>query len=516
MSSRRLKTFLCLFSLVAGEKFEEYEHAPYYFPENKNYHWKPIPPEGLRCPTFYEEFEPVGLDPATYWSPAPIDSNLSLIDGVSCYKSIYSVRCSVNFVGWKTITHQVRPSEATEEECREAHRETSSGNHRPTPQFPSPNCGWWAEHWAEETFIEISRHPVSFDPYSLEKIDPLFPGGKCTGEACSLIHSGGLWIQTSSHSRICDNWTKGVGHLGRFQGAMVFIPTAAEPKVLDGSCRLSYCSRNGLRLNNGEFLYLPNPPRPLTTIYPTCPSTVYIKVHSRDTDLLDTEKLILQEEDREECLTSVMLIQATKKASQYQISLLAQRHGGPGDAYRLWNGQIEHAHVSYLPLYKPLQSPDPAIIGFGRDGAAVRWTNWLKTDKVWVGPNGVTREPGKAVSIPRFQRLKSEYDITMASIQELREVSHPVIFVNSNQTDRISKESYDRGTDGDVWGSVTSWFNSLWGSFVWFWAVLLGGAAVLVCLVREILCRRSKEETRRRASPRRKRSGWEDIEMTEI
>ncbi|QDW81032.1 glycoprotein [Blanchseco virus] len=499
----------------------DFPNHVYFFPRDELYTWKPIRSSELSCPPFFPITTGSGKISVTYATPGPMTTESATITGYSCYKSIFSVKCSENFVGWQTISHTIRPTEVSHRECLDEYRRIKTGSLPAAHEFPAPNCGWWADRWAEKEYITLIHHPVSFDPYSLEFFDPLFPGGKCNNRVCSLIHQGGIWIQTEEHVGICENWHSGIGHVGLVKNELVLFPMIGEVRSLQGACTLKFCGHIGYRLATGEFFKLDFYSLPKRI--PFCEKGVQVRLDSPRGMTYEIEEKVMKEEDRLECLTSVALMQSTGHASQYLLSTLVPRHAGPGDAYRLSNGIIEHAHVFYVGITKASTGRDQNVVGIDSKGNPVQWTDWIKDNGTLIGPNGVTRKPGSPVVIPRFERLANEYDLSLARVQSLKPIPHPLVTFLANKSDFLESESDNLGRDGSFWEGVRDWFHSMWGSFTWSMILVVLGIVGLVFLLRRYSVKlrlpdspkvEKKKKKSRRGNP--VRDPWGDIADTAV
>nr|UYL95631.1 MAG: glycoprotein [Tongren Rhabd tick virus 3] len=503
-----LPCLLILFILIGvGLTDEDLVPAPYYFPEDSVVPWHPIPLSSVTCPPHH--MRPSGnAHRVKIESPYRTHHSNATVEGVVCYTATFSVRCVVNFIGWRTLEHYIEPKQSDLGECRSLAAKADRGEDIPSPTFPAPNCVWWSENWASSTHVHVSSHLVFQDPYSETLADPLFPGGKCSDSACPLIHKGGFWIRTGGFSSLCTNWEEVTGLLGTFGEVTVVAPEVGPSRVLTGGCKMHYCGREGIRLKQGEFITIQEGPgyTLLRDLMRPCSPGQIVKTGSKRPFASWLEYSVAEEEERLECLTHLSLSVATHKASPELLGALSPYHAGPGLAYRVNNGTLEVAKVTYVPVYEASKVNDRTLIGYGPNGIPVRWTSWVTWGNRTSGPGGTYHDKRGRVIVPHFEKRRLEYDREIHTFSELRDVPHPHVTIYSNFSDIIAENQHTSGQASDGWAKISNWFKSMWGSFTWTFVAIIVCLVVGICSVKKLLpCIR-----KRRQRPER----WGDIEMS--
>nr|QBQ64979.1 glycoprotein [Bole Tick Virus 2] len=504
-----LLSLLSFLPLVGSDPVVKAIAAPYFFPENLNYAWHPIDVTSLTCPPQRSIPEQDKGIPVIFETIHPSSLERALVNGYSCYTSTMAVKCSVNFVGWKTLSHQITNKEPSSTTCWEAIKRQEDGAQSPPPTFPAPNCAWWSENWAELDYTLVLKHPARQDPYTETLYDPLFPGGSCNKAECPLIHDGGIWIQTEPLASICKHWEvlQGLTYTGPEIGRILFSPEG-PPKYLDHSCRMTFCGRRGYRLQDGEFLVFSSPPA--WGVPPVCPAGTLVRAHTPEEEIRWNEISKMEEADRLMCISRLSVAYATGKVSLELLGSLVPSHGGPGTAYRINNGTLEAAHVKYVPLINS-SNEEGNLIGVGPNGTPILWEYWVLSGSRMIGPNGVYKSKGRII-VPNFERRKLTYDLTIHVFEDLKEIPHPSLVIRSNHTDLLRKVSHNQGVEGDHWASIRLWFSSLWGSFIWTCGLALIGLILICCICRRVRCC-----CRGCGRPQSKEAGgWESIEMNDL
>ncbi|UGM46145.1 glycoprotein [Rhabdoviridae sp.] len=485
---------------------EDLVSAPYYFPESAPAQWHPVPLSSVTCPPHH--FRPSGnAHRVKIKSPYRTHLSNATIAGAVCYTATFSVKCSVNFVGWRTLEYYIEPRQSDLTECKSWVGKLLNGEDIPPATFPAPNCVWWSENWSTESHTYVSRHAVLQDPYSETLADPLFPGGKCSSQTCPLIHKGGFWIQTSGFSSLCSNWEEITGFLGTFGNVTVVSPEVGPSRILTGGCRMNYCGREGVRTSQGEFLSIEESPgyTLIHTVMKVCSPGQIVKTGSKRPFAAWLEYSVAEEEERLECLAHLSLSLATNKVSPELLGALAPYHSGPGLSYRVNDGILEVAKVTYVPIYEASKVNDRSVVGYSTGGQPVLWTDWVKWGNRTSGPGGTYHSPRGRVIIPHFEKRRLEYDREIHAFSELKEVPHPHVKIYSNLSDLLTSVSHPSGHAEDGWSKISGWFQSMWGSFTW------SLVAAILCLLLGVWA--LKKGLPLICKKRRQPRTWGDIEM---
>nr|AYP67528.1 glycoprotein [Manly virus] len=504
---------LCLLPCVVSEWKPDVAFA---FPEDRKYIWKRINVSDMECPAIYNN---PSLNPVVRVNlrhPEFTGEFNDVIKGFICTKLKFAVKCSVNFFGWKTYQHSSQDLSPVISECTSAVEMYRVNGQTTTPAYPTPNCGWMAEHWAEESFIVLTDHPVHSDPYSGELVDKAFPGGTCATEHCQTIHHGSLWIPVEKVSPSCKFFKVSTGYLGTTTGAIqrrLLYSTGMGVRSLAGICRMSFCGHEGWRLSTGEFVEVPGDFLKFTGTIPNCAPGLKISEPTVEGKLARSHLEIMDQEARLQCLSTLAIAVSTKKVSPFILSLFTPTHPGKGKAYRLHGSYIEEATVPYIGLRTLMTTPHEDNIGIREDGTLVSWTDWVNVTGMsgLSGPNGIIRFPDGKILIPNSDMYSMRHSLLLTMTQELQDVPHPHREIEKNQTDSITKLNRDLGTDGAP--NIGDWFRSPGGIAAISIPIVILIAIILFCLLKNAKCTRKTIVVK---PQKRQPNSWANVATTSV
>ncbi|UYL95547.1 MAG: glycoprotein [Nanning Rhabd tick virus 1] len=501
---------------------EEWTYEPeYVIPENKKYLWKRINASDLECPPLF--FSPPLINPSPVYikTIAIPDEFDSAIEGYICSKLKLSVKCSVNFVGWRTLSHRSEDLRPSLHECDSGLHELLSGNSPNPPEYPAPNCGWMADKWAESVFLIFSPHSVRGDPYTGEVIDRIFPGGVCGAKRCDTVHHGALWISKDRNVKSCYHFQTHWGTLGVSKvrpTTLILHSPHMGFRLLDKACRILFCGQHGVRLSTGEFLLLNLKSSNISLpTFPECGTDAKVSEMNLLGQLDYTRLELLDQDSRLQCLMALSTIVATGKINAFQLGTFTPTHPGPGYAYRLNGNFLEEARVSYLGIHIISTDGRTNRIGYDSNSIEVIWTDWVESPSIQglLGPNGLVKLSTGQILIPNAELRAQRHNLLLTLTSEITVVEHPHREIEKNFTDGVIVTSRDTGEDGSI--HLGAWIKSPTGILV---LILIG----LVAIILLFICCRCSGSCKcplssiqiQRPQPKRPGSGWAGVATTSV
>lgn len=484
----------------------------YMFPKERNYIWKPINLSALHCP-----LSPIET---IIHNPQPVQVRLlrpsghldSHITGYICSKLKLSIQCSVNFLGWKTLSHRTEDISPGLGECTEALHRQQQGDISSIPAFPAPNCGWMNDLWASATFLLMTLHPVTVDPYTGDLVDRIFPGGSCKDKLCKTVHHGAYWVSNSRVPEMCTQWEVIPGTVGtsRDGDPWVLLPLLGHKSLVD-ICKITFCGHTGWRLITGEFLIFESGLSSSLLRAPPCPAGSEVGELSVEGELGLANLQLMREELRLQCLSTLTTILATGRISAFQLGYFTPSQIGPGEAYRLNGLRLEEAKVDYIEVSRFSTTRAPNIIGYMVNGSEVTWSDWtpLSNSNRTTGPNGVVRLSSGVILIPQLESRRLINDIVMMIGQEVHLARHPHRDIESNFSDLIMTHEHDEGKSGE-W-SLLSW---LFGKFRWEGTLVVIGTLLILIVGVKLAIKSTRCTCLSRSKPTI--NSWDQVETSSV
>ncbi|AIY25915.1 glycoprotein [Lepeophtheirus salmonis rhabdovirus 127] len=171
-------------------------HGPIKYP------WKTCSRESFVCPPTVHDGIEEGLIKEILDLEVPDNLDKAVIDGYLCHKIRRRTICETSFFGHQTITYHRYRLVITKDNCREVMREYEEGSYEPSGQ-PDPECAWMSTDVSDVDIMEITPHPVFFNPFDSSMEDAVIKGF-CKGEFCQTHREGTLWIRKSSSKPALD------------------------------------------------------------------------------------------------------------------------------------------------------------------------------------------------------------------------------------------------------------------------------------------------------------------------
>lgn len=510
-----LITIVC-FPILTGGVWEP--EATFVVPEDRQYVWKRINVSSLECPNIYSVPRLSRIAQVALLRPEFTGSFDDAVQGYICSKVKMSVKCSVNFFGWRSFEHLVEDVVPSRQECLEGVRTLQVDGKLSSPAFPAPNCGWMDDRWAEDLFLILTSHPTHGDPYTGDFIDKIFPAGICGTDDCPTIHHGSRWVTTNRTPSSCTRFQTSWANIGNQEDPphtrVVYSPEFGV-RSLEGSCTIRFCGKSGWRLETGEFFVLSSPGGTSLGIPPLCERGVKIGELSLQGQLDYTRLELLDQETRLQCLTTLATIVATNKVSPFQLGMFNPTHPGNGRAYRIRQKFLEEALVRYVGVTKLDDKPRNNRLSVDHQGKPVMWSDWVEvpgTNRTF-GPNGLLKLPTGEIVIPNKEIRALRHNLQMTVAQDIDLVGHPHREITQNFSDQIGLSSRNTATDGGI--DPFGWIKSKWGSLGGGLTTLIV-AGLILWLLGRCICKRSPSNSVPTIKLSTRDRNWEKVATTSV
>ncbi|AEG25354.1 glycoprotein [Vesiculovirus perinet] len=489
------------------------------FPEFNNAAWLPYLKTSRYCPQSAEmEFER-RVSTTLLSADVPIGVTPTKSDGYLCHAAKWVTTCDFRWYGPKYVTHSIHDLTPAQVDCHEALARYKAGTLF-NPGFPPASCGYATITDSEQKVVMITPHHVGIDDYRGKWIDPIFPGGECTTNYCETLHNSSVWLPADEKIvDICAQTFRKIKVTATYpsEGAVtketISLHSAYHPHVPGtGICRMTYCSKEGLRLPNGEWLGIFYDNRIKTTdvrtVFPACPDGLEVKStlnsDGANTIAWETQRML----DYALCQSTWDKVQNKEPLSAVDLSYLSARSPGKGLAYTVINGTLHFAHVRYVrtwidgPVLKDLKGSrfDPTA------AQKTLWDQWFPFGSNEIGPNGLLKTP-KDFKFPLYIIGTGLVDEDLQELSEAGPIDHPQIPDASGILPNSEQVYYgDTGVSKNPIELIEGWFAN-WKETV----MSIVGLVLLITIVFTVLkcigtCR----------SLRRKRKIEKDIELQEI
>ncbi|AJR28567.1 glycoprotein [Keuraliba virus] len=491
---------------------EHYHSPPLVLPVPNNRSWKPVNLSTLKCP------ESSHLGPDTHRTLEkwlifrPKSSILTKIEGVLCHKSRWLTRCQYTWYFSKTISRKIEPIPPTFQECQEAIKLKEEGILE-NLGFPPPNCYWARTNDEENILIEISEHPMTYDPYLDGVIDSILVGGKCSQKECETVHDSTIWIETQRDTRPsqCDMGTEeqlelvsGLkqidGNKQKYQHSVFVVGTNYPFMDAKGACKLRFCGKSGMLLSNGLWFNIAHTilPKPeansnFWSALPDCSSDKQVGVLGEEYEI---EKLQATMEDIMwdlDCFRTVDSLAHHKKVSMLDLFRLAKLTPGPGPAYKLIEGTLMMKEVQYVKARRDTkEQANPLCAAYITESTSnqercIDYSNYDQNG-TYKGQvmNGILVTDGVLI-FPHERFHLRQWDPEFIIKHDLQQVHHPVIgnfskkLHDSIHNSLIKDHSANLGDVMGNWVKVAA--SKVSGFFKEIEKFLIGGLLLVVILL---------------------------------
>ncbi|AJR16767.1 glycoprotein [Zahedan rhabdovirus] len=453
--------------------------APFFLYPELVSPWRNITLDHAKCPIS----SPVATDQELSSETFPsghqeLHHELAPVKGYLCSGLRYTTECYEGFLGGKDIKKTIDKVQVTGDICLRELEKVKTGSVIP-PYFPAPECAWMKTQTNDAVFYIIEEHSVSYDPYKIGFVDPIFLKDICVNKVCPTEHDNMLWVTEADVGHQCSEFLDAEITFHSNQNYSITIIEHQHKMFEDftKACRMTYCGEKGVRLPSGLF-YTHIPP-PYWHNINECSVKRNVTFYPLSAELLEIEREMTVDRERMMCIESLQTARRTKVMTFLTLSYLVPKFEGRFPVYRLEKGQLKGAVANWHAL-KTVKPGTSRQIGTFPNGTNAYWWDWVDSGYPGIdsGFNGVHRTEGKVV-IPRLEVLKKEYALSLDILHEMRTIEHPIIkhLARENLTGHLTtlegRDSIDVG----------EWLSNLWEK-IWGKLLLLGclcGFLLVVC-----------------------------------
>ncbi|AVM87302.1 glycoprotein [Hainan black-spectacled toad rhabdovirus] len=445
-------------ALLLGVVFSVAADYTLFVPGEKNIHWTPANHSSLRCPV-RSAVHPVSGRIGNLPLLLPIHPNSNDEPGYSCHKVEWISECSEGFFGGTDVQQYIRHLEPNAQECKDAWKAKRDGL-EVTPYFEAPKCQWMNTVRKAHTFVVVNTKATKTDPYTLEYVDPLFPGGRCTTkEYCPTIQGGVIWLPLKPvDPKVKYEWrtvNADYGTSAKDSKTYLIWGGGMPTTKLKGACRMSFQGQEGIRFSSGfwagtktETWSNKNFTDAIGELS-ACSSNLIARFPSAHEEIAEHEMEINDLILSLKCYDIVREFEETGKISFLDLGFFNPETSGPGHIYRIKDGILEAASVHYREC--------PILPGKFSKIHCKPSTDWTIYD-TWVPTgipgilsafNGVYKENG-IVNYAGYNLWNNK--LTEADIQrmELQPVPHPVTLSIQKYAPGLNITMDETGERGEV------------------------------------------------------------------
>ncbi|AEG25348.1 glycoprotein [Vesiculovirus jurona] len=381
---------------------------PIFFPSEPQLEWKPVLPGSRYCPQSNEMSLDPDLKKSTISVKVPIGVTPSKSDGYLCHGAKWVSTCDFRWYGPKYITHSIHNLRPTTNDCEDAIKKYEAGT-LINPGFPPDSCAYATVTDSEHLVILITPHHVGVDDYRGAWVDDSFPSGVCETNQCDTTHNSSIWIpKTKTRHNICSqtfaNLSVTISYRegGAMKGADMVFHSKYHPHMVGGHiCKMNFCNKQGLRLQNEEWIEIPSGTKvgnqDLMNLFSDCKSGLEVRSTLRsegaNTLTWETQRLL----DYALCQNTWDKFDNQGAVSALDLSYLAARAPGKGVAYTMINGTLHSAPTRYVRMW--IESPSMEELKAKKESSSgvetSIWNQWFPFKGGEIGPNGLIKAGNK-------------------------------------------------------------------------------------------------------------------------
>ncbi|AJG39160.1 glycoprotein [Wuhan Fly Virus 2] len=482
------------------------------YPTDFSHNLLPVVPEKVLCPVGHLHRYPEAVNQFKVSYSRLAGFSEKKVKGKLCHKFILTTTCDEDILWSKSITYTMQNAKIDPSECYSAVKK--AGDVLDTVvEHPPPACSWAQTISMSSEFVQVKDHPVSYDPYSGNLVDAIFPEGKTFDTEHHTIYDSGYWVIGESLDP--EKYTQFEHGFG-----VIYFPDDWNPRELlienarfwserfrerdfVGACRLKFRGEEGVRFRNGEwfsfsfveerhksyFVWWSN-----LSICRSAESRVKI-ADTYENEHHTVESLAaLMFYDR--CQSSLSKLRNNMALTPLDVSYLAQTYPGVGPAYIITNTGLK-MFLSHYELIKKYSTYDGQSIGKTSAEKNVIFGNWTVRSNITHGPNGLILK-GNQLIFPAFSEMRSQIETELTQEITLEEV-HITEIVNGTHKIMTSFDTIHRNPDQiDVLhvvqtgvSSISRWIGSIGAKIVTYTIVIvvLSLTAYLAGLLAKRYCR---------------------------
>ncbi|AJG39125.1 glycoprotein [Shayang Fly Virus 2] len=406
------------------------------YPVDFSHQLLPVVPDNVLCPVGHLHSYPEARNQYKIAYSRLSGFGEFKIKGKLCHKFILTTICDEDILWSKSITYTIQNARIDSSECFIAIRK--AGEVLETiVEHPPPSCSWAQTVSVSKEFIQVKDHPVSYDPYSGNLIDGIFPDGKTEETHHETIYDSGYWA--ASEDIDSDKFTQmehGYGVLyfpDNWDPRDLIIPEARfwserfRERDFVGACRLKFRRTDGIRFRNGEwfaFNFIEEAHKSYFIWWSRLDVCRGEDLKLKIADPYESEHHTVESlaalmfYDR--CQSSVSKLRNNMALTPLDVSYLAQTYPGVGPAYIISESGLKTFMTQY-ELIKKSVVYERGVIGTTSANKEVRFTNWTERSNMTHGPNGLVLKGNKLI-FPAFAEMRSQIETELTQEISLEEL----------------------------------------------------------------------------------------------
>ncbi|UNP42120.1 virion transmembrane glycoprotein [Porcine ephemerovirus 2] len=318
-----------------------------------------IRPEDVICPPRYNELDTNKIKDTDEVLTAcrPKNKEDDHIKGKTCRVTTWRTTCTETWYFTTQIDYTIVEEEPGNVECILEYERLKKGNPA-VPYYPPSVCYWNAVNTVKVKFVTVLDHPVLEDPYTLEVIDPLFNGQRCSYNDsfdgyrfCDTKSRFISWFAPKSEFRsshcFIENWDcqtvkRSIGvdidhhDFSKIHESEVWeSPDIGRIGVYD-ACKMKFCGYWGVRLATGEWFNIRGRTNNVslnTLVQRECEKNTTIGVRNHIDRTLFEELDVRLEFDHSQCIQTLIKLRNRERISPLELGYLNPSNEGKYFAY---------------------------------------------------------------------------------------------------------------------------------------------------------------------------------------
>ncbi|AXZ78338.1 putative envelope glycoprotein [Dillard's Draw virus] len=418
-----------------------------YYPVKIQTPFKAVPLSNLQCPRHPSERT---LRNSRFGKGWILKQNIVDVPGLFVVKQKWKTACHMNFLGIKTIKHEIISEELTA---------TDFTNYTTTPTFPNEECNWMTDTVKETTHFIASRGTLAYDISTGRTADPVYGTHLCAVNYCHLRKD--VIFRSDETFKIKEYGFKEIlyevelDQNHQVTESSVIQSRDFHPLSIRGACideqnlggrKFSLIFPNGfylvldiavksgglnIRYQTGSDLVARASHRltgsggtPVRGVkdkdvvvktdvsdrgcsswcsaingLPVCPT--HARHHIRQTGMLSMEfqqeRRMLARVESFICREKLHEVRTTKKINAIGLGMFVQRHGGPGPVYRIKNQTLESATGIYKRIFWEPRDDQIGMYYNGTEEKKVTCAEWITDRNGMSCINGIVKYGNKII-----------------------------------------------------------------------------------------------------------------------
>lgn len=408
------------------------------------------------------------------------------VAGFLCIGRRLRTNCTRGFFGGDIIGHTEELFTPPISSCYDQ-RIKYVEHHAEDGSYPDAPCTWMSSMYKEKEVVHIEPHTSEYDPFRDSFKDHSFSKGHCVQAPCLLNTRDGYWFNTSDPTTSCafgdevevkmtTSYTSGTMH------NVNFLSLSLHATDFRGSCKLSICEKEGIRLSTNEWVRFTDG---ITGDIPPCVNkSTAINSMTEESVLRHLVSEYEFSEDYRRCQILKEKLMGEEGVTRSEMSLLQPTVKGLRPVYMHDGNSWLVATANYDILVSPKGSSDKQSVGIlGTLFNSTKAVDWMfakfHNKDLVEGPNGMFWFKGELIN-------PHTWEGGAAAILEEIKVHYHLTKPDDDDSESIINSKEFRFIKGKVAENLASFDHPR----NWMLIILGGMMLVLVCffIYRKIRC----------------------------